>query len=369
MNILVSGGGIAGLATALELGNRGHQVTLVERAAHLRVTGAPIDVRGDAVEFASRMGVLPKLREQRIRMAEHGVFVHADGSVAARLPVEEMSDSGDDIEIAREDLARTLADALPESTDIVFGDSVDALTDDGAGVHFVSGRAERFDLVLGADGLHSVTRRLAFGPERDYVRHLGLYVALTDLPAEARTDRADRTSPLYNYPGHLASIARYRNKAFGVFLFRSGLLDYDHRDLDAQKKILLDAFAGHTEWKIPQLLDAVRADPEFYFDSVSQIHMPTWHRGRIALVGDAAHCAALLSGRGTSLAISGAHFLAEELEDAGGDHTVAFERYEQRQRPYVEFAQNSVTDGGELIVPSTQEAIDVRNARLQAVAA
>ncbi|WP_327405993.1 FAD-dependent monooxygenase [Streptomyces sp. NBC_01288] len=368
MNILVSGGGIAGLATALELGNRGHQVTLVERAAHLRVTGAPIDVRGDAIEFADRMGVLPRLREQRIRMAEHGVFVHADGSVAARLPVEEMSDSGDDIEIAREDLARTLADPLPTSTDTVFGDSLDALADDGDGVdvHFVSGRAERFDLVLGADGLHSVTRRLVFGPEGDYLRHLGLYVALTDLPAEARTD--DRTSPLYNYPGHLASIARYRNKAFGVFLFRSGLLDYDHRDLDAQKKILLDAFAGHPEWKIPQLLDAVRADPEFYFDSVSQIHLPTWHRGRIALVGDAAHCAALLSGRGTSLAISGAHFLAEELDDAGGDHTVAFERYEQRQRPYAEFAQNSVTDGGELIVPSTREAIDARNKRLQAVA-
>jgi 2-polyprenyl-6-methoxyphenol hydroxylase-like FAD-dependent oxidoreductase len=156
--------------------------------------------------------------------------------------------------------------------------------------------------------------------------------------------------------------------AYGVFLFRSGLLDYDYRDLDAQKKILLDAFAGHTEWKIPQLLDAVRADPEFYFDSVSQIHMPTWYRGRIALVGDAAHCAELLSGRGISLALGGAHFLAEELEDAGGDHTVAFERYEQRQRPYVEFAQNSVTDGGELIVPSTQEAIDARNARLQAIA-
>ncbi|WP_369191889.1 FAD-dependent monooxygenase [Streptomyces sp. R08] len=367
MNILISGGGVAGLATALELGTRGHQVTLVERAARLRVTGAPIDVRGDAIGFADAMGVLPKLRELRIRMAEQGVFVHADGSVAARLPVEEMSDSGDDIEIAREDLVHTLAAALPSSADIVFGDSVDALTDDGGGVdvHFASGRAERFDLVLGADGLHSVTRRLTFGPERDYLRHLGLYVALADLPAEAR---ADRTNPLYNYPGHLASIARYRNKAFAVFLFRSELLDYDYRDLDAQKKLLLDAFEGHTGWKIPQLLDAVRADPDFYFDSVSQIHMPTWHRGRIALVGDAAHCAALLSGRGTSLALSGAHFLAEELDAAGGNHTVAFARYEQRQRPYVEFAQASVTDGGELIVPSTQEAIDARNARLQAVA-
>jgi 2-polyprenyl-6-methoxyphenol hydroxylase-like FAD-dependent oxidoreductase len=122
-------------------------------------------------------------------------------------------------------------------------------------------------------------------------------------------------------------------------------------DVDAQKKILLDAFSGHTEWKIPQLLDAVRADPEFSFDSVSQIHLPSWHRGCIALVGDAAHCAALLS---------------EELEDAGGDHTVAFVRYEQLRYPCAEFAQNTVTDGGELIVPSTREAVDARNARFRA---
>ncbi|MEU5348254.1 FAD-dependent monooxygenase [Streptomyces sp. NPDC020766] len=125
---------------------------------------------------------------------------------------------------------------------------------------------------------------------------------------------------------------------------------------------------GHRPRRVVCVLLSGRRHILFYFDSVSQIHLATWHRGRIALVGDAAHCAALLSGRGTSLALSSAHFLAEELEGAGGDHRVAFERYERRQRPYVEFAQNSVTDGGELIVPSTQEAIDARNARLQAVA-
>lgn len=368
MNILISGAGVAGLSAALDLTSRGHRVTVVEYASHFRVNGSPIDIRGDALEIADTMGLLTRIRESRVRTTELGRFVNSDGATVARVPVEEMSDSGGDIEIAREDLAHILVDVLPSTTTIRFRDSVDSLADDGDGVdvHFISGRTERFDLVLGADGLHSVVRRLTFGPERDYLRHLGLYIGLADLPGGAQPDRLNS---VYNFPDHMVAIARYKDTAFTSFIFRSGLIDYDYHDIDVQKKILIDAFADHTEWKIPQLLDAVRADPELYFDSVSQIHMPTWHRGRIALVGDAAHCAALLSGRGTSLALTGAHFLAEELERSGGDHTVAFERYAARQRPYVEFAQNSVSEGGDLIVPPTWEAINARNERLHAASA
>jgi 2-polyprenyl-6-methoxyphenol hydroxylase-like FAD-dependent oxidoreductase len=232
-------------------------------------------------------------------------------------------------------------------------------------VQFRSGRTGRFDLVIGADGLHSAVRRLAFGPEQDYLRHLGMYVAIMDLPAEVGIERLN---PMYNYPGHLAGILRYKQKALGILMFRSPLLDFDYHDLDAQKKIILDAFAGHPHWKVPELLDAVRADPECYFDSVSQIHLPTWHTGRVALVGDAAHCAALLSGRGTSLALTGAYFLAEELEKAGGDHKPAFTGYELRQRPYVEFAQASVDEGSKLVVPETWQEIDARNEDIRSAA-
>ncbi|GAB3479293.1 FAD-dependent oxidoreductase [Amycolatopsis cihanbeyliensis] len=364
MDILVSGAGIAGLSVALDLAGRGHRVTVVERASHLRVNGAPIDIRGDAISIADRMGLLTRIRENRVRMTELGRFVNGDGQAVAHVPAEEISDSEDDVEIAREDLARILAEALPSPTTIRFRDSIDSLADDGDGVdvRFGSGRTERFDLVLGADGLHSAVRRLAFGPERDYLHHLGFYVGLADLPGEARPDRLN---PMYNVPGRMAGVARYKDKALAVFLFRSEPIDYDHRDLDAQKQILIDAFADNTSWKVPQLLDAVRADPEFYFDSVSQIHMPTWHRGRIGLVGDAAHCPALLSGRGTSLALTGAYFLAEELESSE-NHLLAFERYETRQRPHVEFAQSTVGEGGDLMVPPTWEAINTRNERLRA---
>jgi 2-polyprenyl-6-methoxyphenol hydroxylase-like FAD-dependent oxidoreductase len=170
---------------------------------------------------------------------------------------------------------------------------------------------------------------------------------------------------MYNFPARMAGISRFKDKALAVFMFRSDLLDYDYHDLDAQKKIVIDAYSEDHSWKLPELLDAVRNDPELYLDSVSQIHLPTWSRGRVALVGDAAHCAALLSGRGTSLALTGAHFLAEELQRPEADHATAFRRYEARQRPYVEFAQRSVENGGDLLVPATAAEITARNARLR----
>lgn len=365
MNILISGAGIAGLAAALELGTRGHDVTVVEYGRRLRLAGTPIDIRGDAIEAAERMGLLAKIQEHRLRMSETTWFVDSDGEPVGRVPMAQISDSDDDIEILRADLVHILADALPDTAAIRFGDSIGTLTDggDGVGVRFASGRTGRYDLVLGADGQHSAVRRLVFGPEEDYLRHLGVYIALAALPGEARSEGANS---IHNVPRRMAGTFWYKDKAVAVFEFRSEPLAYDRHDLDAQKKIVIDAFAGYRSWRIPELLDAVRADPDFFFDSASQIHLPSWHRGRVVLVGDAGYSPAFLSGRGTSLALTGARILAEELDRCGGDHTAAFERYEARQRPYVTFAQNSVNGGRERILPTTWAAIAARNEALQA---
>ncbi|MDA0567003.1 FAD-dependent monooxygenase [Streptomonospora sp. S1-112] len=374
MKILVSGAGIAGLASAIQLGSRGHDVTVVEYGRDLRLTGTPIDIRGDAVAAVADLGLLEEIQRRRVRMSERTWFVDSQGDPVAPLPLAQISDSADDIELLREDLVRVLADALPATARIRFGDSIAALTDDGAEngpgggveVRFASGRTGRYDLVVGADGQHSAVRRLVFGTEADHQRHLGVYFALADHPRESQTEGANA---VYNVPGRMAGLFRYGGKAVAVFQFRSDPIAFDHRDLAAQKRILTDAFAGHTSWRIPELLDAARADPALYFTSAAQIHLPSWHRGRVVLVGDAGYCPAFLSGRGTSLALTGARFLAEELQRSGGDPAAAFARYEARQRPYVSFAQGRAESGRDRMLPPTWSAIAARNAALRASAA
>ena len=365
MHILVSGAGVAGLSVGIGLAADGHHVTLVEKSTRLRGNGSPIDVRGEAVQVASKMGLLDRIRARRIDMTARVRFVDRDGTVVGDLPQSEIDDSDQDVEIPRQDLADILRDALPPSTTLHLGDAIDRLDDDGDGVRVLlqSGERGRYDLVVGADGLHSAVRRLAFGPEADFLHHLGYYTSLADLSDHPGVGEA---SAVYNYPGCMAGITRYRDKALAVFAFRSSWIDYDYHDLDAQRQILRDAFAGHDKWRIPELLDAARHDPAPYFDSISLIQMPTWSRGNVVLVGDSAHCASPLSGRGTSLALTGAWLLAEALREHPHDRTRALQRYEGTQRPHVTRAQATASAGGDLLVPATQDAIDARNRRLGA---
>ena len=367
MKILVSGAGMAGLATGMDLTATGHDVTVIERAHHLRTNGSPIDIRGDALAVAENMGILRRLQDNRVSTTDLSEFIDGAGNVIAALPVREINDADDDIEIAREDLARILHAGLDAHTPVVFGESIRSLHDDGTGVDvvFASGKTGRFDLVVGADGMHSITRRLTLGPEEDYLEHLGFYVALTDLPS-ARGEPGN--NPFLNWPGHLIGIARYKDEALGVLNFRHDWIDYDHHDLDVQKRILFDAFGDHHEWRVPEILDAVARDPELYFDSVSQIHMDTWAKGRVVLVGDAAHCASNLSGRGASLALLGAWRLAQALRDHPDDLAGACEQYEALHRPSVDKAQAFARPGGDLAMPATQKALDLRNARLREMA-
>ncbi|MCA2242989.1 FAD-dependent monooxygenase [Mycobacterium sp. WUMAC-067] len=360
MRILVSGAGIAGLSAAISLGADGHDVTLVERANHLRVNGSPIDVRGDSIDVADKMGVLAQSRAHRVDMTERVQFIDESGTVVAEPPLDEFNDSAGDIEIPREDLTTILYNRLGPSVELRFNESISELDDDDrrVDVRFNSGNRERYDLIVGADGMHSAVRRLTFGPEQQFLRHLGFYVALAELPGYTPSGR---DNPMYNFPGRLAGIAAYNDKALAVFMFRSPWIDYDYHDLAAQKQILVDAFAGHSEWRVPDLVDAAVADPELYFDSVSQIHLPTWHRGRVVLVGDAAHCASSLSGRGTSLALTGAWFLARALRDHPGDLGQAWQQYERDQRPHALRCQATAAPGGEFLIPATQDQIDARN--------
>lgn len=365
MRILVSGAGVAGLSAGIDLARAGHDVEVVERADHLRVNGSPIDVRGTAVDTARSMGILDAIHARRITMTEQTAFVDRSGAAVATLVRDEIDESPEDVEIPREDLMNILRAALPATVNLRFRESVTRLDDDGdqVSVGFASGRDGVYDLVVGADGVHSAVRRLVFGPEEEFTEHLGMYVAIAEAPEQSRS--GNRTSEVLNLPGLMAGVARYRDKALALFEFRSEPLDYDYHDLDAQKRILADAFAGVDDWKVPELIDAAQRDPELYFDALAQIKMQCWHRGRVVLIGDAAHCATPMAGRGTSLALRGAWTLTEELRRCT-DLDEVFSSYEQRMRPEVAAAQEFACVGADIVLPATWQAIEARNTRLRA---
>ncbi|WP_067135022.1 FAD-dependent monooxygenase [Microtetraspora malaysiensis] len=357
-NVLISGASVAGPALAHWLHRHGFTPTIVERAPALRDGGYAVDFRGAAhLSVLRRMGILDDVERARTGMGSMS-YVNSAGKPQAKMPADLFAG---DIEILRGDLARILYDATREHTEYVFGDSIASLTEDADGVTVTFERAapRRFDLVIGADGLHSTTRRLAFGPEKDYVKHLGVYCAIF---TTANHLDLDHTGHAYRTANRLVAMysARHNTEAKAVFYFGSPELDLDRRDVARQQAILTEHFAG-SGWQSDRLLHDMRHAPDFYFDSVGQVRMDAWTRGRVALVGDAAYCPSSLSGMGSGLALVGAYVLAGELAAARGDHRVAFARYEQEMRGYAEGCQKMGDGVANLMVPSSRFLASVLN--------
>jgi 2-polyprenyl-6-methoxyphenol hydroxylase-like FAD-dependent oxidoreductase len=338
--VLISGASIGGPALAYWLKRYGFDVTVVEVTRGPRAGGQAIDVRGPALEVAERMGVLEQIRAERVQMRGMSM-VDGDGNELYRSE-EHTITSGDlsspDIEILRDDLSRILADAAGGGIEYLFGDSIEALEqdDDGVRVTLRSGNVRTFDLVVGADGAHSNTRRLVFGPEERFISHLGTYLGVWTAPNFLGLDRWQvfNQMPGSSWGGGVMSVRD--NKEVRVYLgFEAEQpIDYDYRDTAAQKKILADALAGG-EWELPRLLETMWDAPDFHFDAMAQIHMDAWSKGRVVLLGDAGYCGSPLSGQGTSMAMVGAYVLAGELKAANGDHRAAFAGYERELRGYV----------------------------------
>jgi 2-polyprenyl-6-methoxyphenol hydroxylase-like FAD-dependent oxidoreductase len=359
-SVLISGAGVAGPVLAYWLARSGFEPTVVERSQGLRSSGNPVDVRGPALPVAEAMGLIPRLREAATQTTAMSVL-GTDGHEITRVGMGgTRSAAGNaEVELPRGDLASILYEAARDDAEFLFDDTILALDQDAEGVDVTFDRAapRRFDLVVGADGLHSATRRIAFGPERDFVRHMGVYVATMPLGVPVGDSRHVL---MYNTPGRLISIHPSRGDALVAFIFRGAeVADFDYRDTAQHKRIVAAAYAGGG-WRTPELLDRLEATDDVYFDSVSQVRLPRWADGRIALLGDAASCVSLF-GDGSSMAMAGAHTLAVALAADPTDHGRALQAYETQHRPLVEGKQRGMSRAAGLLIPKTRLGIGVRN--------
>lgn len=357
--VLISGASVAGPALAYWLNRYGYDVTVVERAPALRGGGQAVDFKGNTHRTVlDRMDLWDAVNDlQTGRTDLHIVDDH--DRVKAVIPGEF---SGGDVEILRGDLATMLHERTADSCRYVFDDYLTSLVETESGVEatFANSEAETFDLVVGTDGVHSGVRRLAFGPESDYVRHMGFYYAVvggtpTQHGANSGPGHGRSIGQMYNTPGRM--IADGGTKAPQLYVFASALLDYDRRDTEAQKRIVIDAFKD-VGWRAPQLLATLADQTDFYMDSISRVHVDRYTKGRFALVGDAAY-GNTLGGFGTGLALVGAHVLAGELAVAKGDHRVAFERYTTIMHRYAKIARSG--NAGPFLAPPSKLTIGLRN--------
>lgn len=361
--ILISGAGIAGPTLAYWLRRFGFEPTLVERAPALRQGGYMIDFWGLGFDVAEKMGLALALRATGYDIEEVRLVDAAGrrkGGFNARVFRDVLF--GRYTSILRSDLSRLVYEALAGGVRTLFGDSITAIDQDadGADVTFLHAAPERFDLVVGAGGLHSPVRTLVFGPEDRFEKYLGYYTASFSIAGYPRRDPEVYMG--YAAPGRQATRYALRDGRTVVFLVfsREAEAPVVSLDIAAQKQILRATF-GQDGWEVPDFLSALDRATDLYFDAVSQIGMDTWSKGRVALVGDACSCPSLLAGQGSALAMAGAYILAGELKKADGDYRAAFAAYEALFRPFIVGKQKAAARFAGSFAPKTRFGIFLRN--------
>ncbi|MFF7161925.1 FAD-dependent monooxygenase [Streptomyces sp. NPDC008086] len=365
--VLISGASIAGPALAFWLNRYGYAVTVVEKAAALRGGGYPIDVRGTALEVVRRMGILPRLRDAHVDLRRL-TFLDAEGGTVASVGPHAVAGSvaGQDLEVRRGDLTEALYGAVRDDVEVLFDDCVDSLdqSDHGVDVTFRRGGRRTFDMVFGADGLHSRTRELVFGPEEQYHRYLGYCFAGFTM---RNTLGLSHEVTMWNTPGRAAALYAVGDSeevhALLTFARPQAPTSLEaFRDPRAQRDLVAATFAD-AGWEVPGMLAALRDADDLFVDVVSQIRMPRWSSGRVALVGDAAYAPSFLTGQGSSLALVGAYMLAAALADR--DAEAGFAAYEHGTRGFVTLNQDQIGEGDAILFPTTARGLERRNDMLR----
>ncbi|NHN25269.1 FAD-binding monooxygenase [Flavobacterium jejuense] len=359
-SVLISGASIAGLTMAYWMKRYGYKVTVVEIGVAPRMGGSPIDVRGDSLDTAKRMGIFDAIKAARLTMGLE--FLNGKGEVEGKIKVNELGAirPGEDTEIRRDDLVNILYSTVKEGVEYKFSNRITLLNQDEEKVEvtFKDGTSETYDFVFGADGIHSGVRNLVFGKEEQYSHFLNFYY--TGFPVDVSLGKKNY-GQVYTTTKGFAVIYHYSDVfADGFIAFKSSEnISFDYKDTEAQKQIVLDNFK-ETGWKVTELKEALVKANHFYFDQGCQIKMETWTNGRVALIGDAGYAPAFPTGMGSTLAMQGATTLADALAE-NEDYKIAFQKYNEMFRPTVDALQATVYNGLSFLLPETQETIDARN--------
>jgi len=362
-SVLISGIGVAGPALAYWLALYGFKTTLVEKAQHLRTAGYVIDFWGRGFDVAEKMEILPAIKREGYDIKELRI-VGASGRRIGGFSADvfRSATNGRYVSIPRGELAKIIYQKIECHCETIFGDSVKKIDqdEDRVRVHFEREPPRDFEMVIGADGLHSVVRKLVFGNDDRFEKYLGYMVAAFSVKAYRPRDEDVYVS--YSLPGkQVARFAMRDDRTMFLFVFAN----HQGRQIDPQNtnahKDTLRAEFGQAGWECPRILAALEFCNELYFDRVSQIQMDTWSQGRVGLIGDAAFCPSLLAGQRAALAMIAAYVLAGELGRTGGRPQEAFERYEHRLHPFIAGKQKAAMQFAGSFAPKTRLGLFFRN--------
>ena len=368
--VLISGAGIGGPTLAFWLKAAGFEPTLIEHAPALRAGGYVIDFWGLGYDIAERMGLADDIDRIGYHMREMRIVDDLGERVTGfGTKIFHELTGGRFVTLGRSDLSRLLFEKIKGTTEIIFGNEIVGLQEhtDCVQVQFKHAGERRFDLVIGADGLHSNVRRLVFGPEDRFEKQLGYVVAAFEV--RRYRPRDEDVYVIYSKPGRmLGRFALHDDRTLFLFVFAADVDPLPAMlDLPAQKAMLRESF-GEGKWECTRILAELDRTQDLYFDRVSQIRTNSWSRGRVALAGDAAFCVSLMAGQGSALAMTAAYVLAGELAKASGQHEVAFGKYEELLRAYIEMKQRGAERFAAAFAPKTRWGLFLRNQVIKAFA-
>jgi 2-polyprenyl-6-methoxyphenol hydroxylase-like FAD-dependent oxidoreductase len=337
--VLVSGAGIAGLSLGFWLNRLGIEAVLIDRASHFEALGHYISLKGNGVEVIRQMGLESACRARECTFTRLKMM-RSDGALLRMGSQAEFDQNlGGYILMRRSDLHEALSDATKDVCDIRYGVQINAIRDEGkkVEVQLSDGAVESFDLLIGADGIHSHTRKLTFGNGFE-VPLGGKYIGLTE---DYEHGLGTAHCLAYWGVGQMAALfPTAPTRISAIFYYGDGSVEPSGRDAPSMRQFLLDAY-GDFAPEVTRTIAALSEDAFIFVDAIAQVRMPSITRGRVALVGDAAHCPTFMSGMGSSLALQGARLLALHVKESDGDIAAALRKYEADITPIADRYRDS----------------------------